>query len=326
MISRTLAALSALALTSAVSFAPASAAAAADCTAVAHTTLAGVLTTTDGEPGGPPSNALLTLRAAALEVALPDATSKALWLTAPPAGTKLADVRDLALRTRQLVPAGVSMPSLQVVINPHRADLPAFTFSTLVYEPYQSGHAIPYNEPKTWNALDGSERWWSTKAATDGGFASQSAPEAWSALLARYPDATVTAWGWNVGKGAPGTRAQLLGAQFGTVAGCQRHAWIKPVVTSPSTSASPSPTPSTSQTSASPSASATASTSTSPSKSATTALPSSSASTALPLPSDASDDGGLPVTGGSLTWLLIAGVAALGAGAIAIVSARRRRS
>ncbi len=220
-------------------------AAAATCTTLTHTDTAGVLTTTNGEPGGPSSGATLALRRGGLEVALPDTTSKALWLTASP-GLTLAAVRDVVLRTRQHVPASVSLPSVQIQIDPDPTDLSAGAphFTTLVYEPYQNGHTIVLDTVQTWGNLDGATKWWSTRAlpalpatSTAQGLVS------WSSVLAAYPRASVLAWGWNVGKGAPGTRASLVSVQLGTAAGCTRHVWAAPAVT-PTPSASVSATPS----------------------------------------------------------------------------------
>jgi len=336
------------------------------CTTLTHTDTAGVLTTTNGEPGGPSSGATLRLRQGGLEVALPDATSKALWLTPSP-GLALSAVREVALRTRQHVPASVSMPSVQIQIDPDPTDLSvgAPHFTTLVYEPYQNGHAIPLDEPRTWSNLDGATKWWSTRTLP--ALPATSTPQglvSWQSVLDAYPRATVLAWGWNVGKGAPGTRASLVYVQLGTAAGCARHVWAAPAV-SPTPSASVTPS---SSVTPSASVSATPSVSVSPSRSATpSASPSRSATPSASVSPrfascveayaagyenigrtspwyrpefDSDDDGiaceasdlttpsasdGLPVTGSSVLGFAGAGVLLVCAGLAAVWRARRRK-
>lgn len=305
------------------------------CTYSNHTNTTGILTTSDGEVGGPPSNAQLTLRPNAVEGALPDALSKILWLkpvSAGPPPVLLSDLANLSLRTKQLVPSSVSMPSYQIQVNPDPADLltgpdhPHFT--TLVFEPYQSGFPISYNTAQTWSNLNGSTKWWSTRnlpLLPAGG--TQASPTAWSAIVAAYPRATVLAWGWDMGKGAAGTRAQLLGIRFGTTKTCEVHTWTKPAPTH-------SPTPSPSQTSPSPTASASITPSASSTPSASASSPASptaatSTSSAAVLPSLAGDEptgGSLPVTGSGLVGKSIVaaiGLLALGFGALFLV--RRRK-
>lgn len=254
------------------------------CVTTGHTNTTGILTTTDGEVGGPPSNAVLTLKPGAIEGALPDALSKILWLkpvSAGPPPVLLSDLANLSLRTKQLVPSSVSMPSYQIQVNPSPDDPAGVHFTTLVFEPYQSGFPISYNTAQTWSNLNGSTKWWSTRTlplVTGGG--TQAAPASWASIVAAYPKATVLAWGWDMGKGAAGTRAQLLGIRFGTAKSCEVHTWTKPTV-----KPSQSPTPSPSQTSPSPSATATSTTTSSASPSGS---PSTSTHTATSSPSSSS--------------------------------------
>lgn len=302
---------------------PSGSARAVTCTQVTHTTTAGVLTNVAGEPGNPESGATATLVRGGIELALPTQPSKAIWLQALPAGTKLSSVRNLALATRQLVPGSVSLPSYQLQLNPKKTGAPSFL--TLVYEPYTNGHSIALNDTQTWSALDGQTKWWATRDVTLNGVPlprQSTAP--WAAFLAEFPDAEVLAWGWNVGSGAPGTRAQLRGIRFGTTSSCEVHSWTRPIASqSPTATSSPSTT-------GSPSATSTPSATSSPSRTPTlTPTPTSSTTGAgvagepfVPPPAD-----DLPVTGSSGPLrVFVAGLAVFATGVAAVAFARRRKS
>lgn len=320
--------LAVLVLASTLTFAPATAVA-ATCTTVTHTGTAGILTTVNGEPGGPPSAATAVITPAGVVASLPDATSKVLWLEPPAAGTRLVDVADLSYRVQQLVPGSVVLPAFQLQIDPDPADTTAGAphFTTLVYEPYLDGYGNIGSAFKTFDVDEPNRKWWSTKVLplAPGTMTFQN-PLPFAEFTHAYPRAVVLAYGWNFGKGSPQQKARVSRLLFATKTGCVSHRWSKPVPTRPTQS----PTPSASQTSPSP----TASSGGSPSASASTSTPiptsSVSASSASPTPTrttgvvPAGDEGSLPTTGAGLTGMLAAGLLMVGVGGFAVWRARRR--
>ncbi len=315
MILRPLAALAVLGAT----FALGAPAHAATCVTTTHTTTTGILTTQDGEPGGPASNATVTLRATGVDVALPDALSKAQFLVPAPSNTALADVTDLRLRMRQVVPGSVVLPSYQLVIDPEPTVPAGVHFATLVFEPYLNGYAAS-TATRTFDADEPFVKWWSTRALPALPAADGRTALAFSAFVTAYPGARVLAYGWNSGKGNAGQRAVVTSVAFETDAMCSVHAWVRPVTpSSPSASVSVSPSASNSPT-ASPSASVSRTPSRSP-----TASPSTSAAAVLPDVQAPSDPDALPVTGSSLVPRVAGlGVVALVAGFGVVWFARRR--
>jgi hypothetical protein len=55
--------------------------------------------------------------------------------------------------------------------------------------------------------------------------ATQAFPTAWSTILAAYPDATVLAYGANLGKGSAGASARVDDLTFGGADACATHQW-----------------------------------------------------------------------------------------------------
>jgi len=309
---------------------------AAPCTTIAHTSTAGILTTTDGETGGPPSAATATLRTTGVQVALPDSTSKAQWLLAAPSGTLLSDVRDARIRMRQDVPGSVVLPSYQLVIDPDPADTTAGAphFSTLVWEPYKNGYGYESGF-RSYDVDEPAALWWSTRTLplVPGAVQGAQAPFTLATYKAAYPRARVLAYGWNAGKGSAGVKATIAAWKFETGAVCTSHTWAKPVVTQPP-SATPSLTPSATGTpsataSATSSATATATGTPSATASATSSVSASPSATRSPSPGIAGfatpeQDDGLPVTGASLSFVIAGAAGLLVAGGALLWWTRRR--
>jgi LPXTG-motif cell wall-anchored protein len=302
------------------------------CTVVPHSSNAGILTTTDGEaPVAALTNAsagTAVLRPDGVELSLPDAQSKTQFLVNLSPSVPLAGVTDLRYRLEQLVPGSTVLPSYQLVINPE-PDVPAGVhFTTLVYEPYQNGYAaLPANTFHTFDVDEAPQSWWSTKtlSAIPGAIQGAQKPFTLKTYTDVYPGATVTAYGFNFGKGSANQKARAQSLTFATKNGCVVHQWSKPT-TSPSPSASASPSPSVSSTAtASPSVSTSTASST-PSTSTTTASPSSSVTIVPSLAGDDAGNGDLPVTGVRSGAIVLAALAFVGLGGAAIVLARRRRS
>jgi hypothetical protein len=199
------------------------------CKTVQHGTTEGIVTTSNGEApasNNPPSTAVVTLRPQGVEGYLPDANAKALFLDEPARPVKLAQIGKLSFRTYQLVNS-VALWSYQLPIDINGGALQAGDFTTLVYEPYQDNQAIHMNQWQTWDALrGGNAKWWSTHplAHVLNG-ADQAHPTAWSAILAAYPDATVLAYGTDLGKGAPLAKSRVDSLVFGAGNRCVVHKW-----------------------------------------------------------------------------------------------------
>lgn len=199
------------------------------CKTVQHGTTEGIVTTSDGEapsPTNPPSTAVVKLRAQGVEATLPDNSAKALFLDEPARTVKLSQVGRLSFRTYQLVD-GVALWSYQLPIDINGGTLDKGDFTTLVYEPYQDAQTIHKNQWQTWDALrSGNAKWWSTHplAGIPTG-ATQDHPTAWSAILAAYPNATVLAYGTDLGKGTMGASSRVDGLVFGARNGCVVHQW-----------------------------------------------------------------------------------------------------
>jgi hypothetical protein len=202
----------------------------APCQNVRHGTSEGVVTTSNGEaPTGtnPNSTAVVKVVRDGLEASLPDAAAKALFLQEPPRTVRVADLGRLMYRTYQLNPSGVAVWSYQLPIDINGGTLQAGEFTTLVFEPYQDGQTVSPGRWQDWDALrGGAAKWWSTRnlAALPNG-ATQAFPTAWSAIVAAYPNATVLAYGLDLGKGAAGASSRVDGLTFGAPGGCSIHRW-----------------------------------------------------------------------------------------------------
>ncbi|WP_327007840.1 hypothetical protein OHA72_11515 [Dactylosporangium sp. NBC_01737] len=202
----------------------------APCKVVKHGTTEAIVTTSNGEAPSTtnaPSTAVVKVGKEGVEATLPDAGAKALYLEEPVRTTKVARIGKLSYRTLQLNPGSVALWSYQLPIDINGGTLQAGDFTTLVYEPYQDGRSIVADRWQTWDALRGGQaKWWSTRAlplVANG--ATQAFPTAWAAILAAYPDATVLAYGMNLGKGSPGASARVDGLTFGAGDACVTHQW-----------------------------------------------------------------------------------------------------
>jgi hypothetical protein len=203
---------------------------AAACKTVKHGTTEGIVTTSNGEApsnSNPPSTATVKVVKEGVEATLPDNSAKALYLEEPAKATRVAQIGKLSYRTLQLNPGSVALWSYQLPIDINGGTLQAGDFTTLVYEPYQDGRAIQANQWQTWDALrGGSAKWWSTRAlplVANG--ATQAFPTAWSTIVAAYPNATVLAYGMDLGKGSAGASGRVDGLTFGTGGSCVTHQW-----------------------------------------------------------------------------------------------------
>jgi hypothetical protein len=198
------------------------------CKVQKHGTTEGILTTSNGEvptKNNPPSSAVVTLRTQGVEATLPDDKAKALFLTEPARTVKLSQIGKLSFRTYQLV-TGPALWSYQLPIDINGGALNPGEFTTLVYEPYQDAQTITKNQWQAWDALrNGNAKWWSTRALTLPGGADQAHPTAWSAIVAAYPNATVLAYGTDLGKGTPGASSRVDSVAFGARNGCVVHEW-----------------------------------------------------------------------------------------------------
>jgi hypothetical protein len=202
----------------------------AACGTVRHGNTEGILTTSNGEaPTTTNSNSTAVVKVVrdGVEATLPDANAKALYLEEPKKTVKLTHIGKLAYRTYQLNSSGVAVWSYQLPIDINGGTLQAGDFTTLVYEPYQDGQTITPNTWQGWDALrQGNAKWWSTRSLANvpnGG--TQAFPTAWSALVAAYPDATVLAYGIDLGKGSAGASARVDGLVFGADSTCSAHQW-----------------------------------------------------------------------------------------------------
>jgi hypothetical protein len=202
----------------------------APCKLVKHGTTEAIVTTSNGEAPSTtnaPSTAVVKVGKEGAEATLPDGSAKALYLEEPARTTKVARIGKLSYRTLQLNPGSVELWSYQLPIDINGGALQAGDFTTLVYGPYQDGHTIRSDQWQTWDALRGGDaKSWSTRSLpllTNG--ATQAFPTAWSAILAAYPDATVLAYGLNLGKGSAGASARADALTFGTADACVTHQW-----------------------------------------------------------------------------------------------------
>ncbi|GAA3290246.1 hypothetical protein Dvina_02030 [Dactylosporangium vinaceum] len=202
----------------------------APCSTVRHGNTEGILTTSNGEapsPTNPNSTAVLTLQREGVDATLPDNSAKALYLEEPSRTVKLNRIGKLTYRTVQLAQSGVAVWSYQIPIDINGGTLQAGDFTTLVYEPYQDGQTITPGKWQNWDALrKGQAKWWSTRALTNvANGATQTFPTAWSTIIAAYPDATVLAYGLDLGKGAPGASSRVDSLTFGADTTCAQHRW-----------------------------------------------------------------------------------------------------
>ncbi len=202
----------------------------APCKVVRHGTTEAIVTTSNGEAPSStnaPSTAVVKVVKEGVEASLPDAGAKALYLEEPAKTTRVAQIGKLSYRTLQLNPGSVALWSYQLPIDINGGTLQPGDFTTLVYEPYQDGRTIQSGKWQTWDALRGGEaKWWSTRSlplVTNG--ATQAFPTAWSAILAAYPNATVLAYGLNLGKGSAGASARADTLTFGAADRCVTHQW-----------------------------------------------------------------------------------------------------
>jgi hypothetical protein len=199
------------------------------CKTVQHGTTEGIVTTSNGEapsPTNPPSSAVLNLRTQGVEATLPDALAKALFLEVPSRTVKLNQIGKLSYRTYQLVD-GVALWSYQLPIDINGGTLQPGDFTTLVYEPYQDNQAIIKNQWQNWDVLrGGNAKWWSTHSlpGVPSG-ATQSFPTTWSTIVAALPNATVLAYGADLGKGTAGASSRVDRLVFGAGNSCVTHRW-----------------------------------------------------------------------------------------------------
>jgi hypothetical protein len=212
--------------------------AAAHCRVVGHGDAQDILTTSNGEPvtpTNPVSSAQVKVLANGVEATLPDNTAKAQFLVQPASTTTVASLNRLTYRTYQLNASSVAVWSYNIAIDINGGTLGAGEFTTLVYEPYQDQRTIKPNEWQTWDTLrGGAAKWWSTRSlALVPNGATQSFPTAWSMITSAYPNATVLAWGTNLGKGAPGASARVNAVTFGTARTCTTHEWSTRYARSP---------------------------------------------------------------------------------------------
>jgi len=95
------------------------------------------------------------------------------------------------------------------------------SYASLTYEPYvqSTGNAgIVVGTWQQWNATattNGDGRWWTSKIANPEP-GSQASPIPWAAFQAKYPDAKVVGYGFNVGSFNPGMTLAGDGLVFGT--------------------------------------------------------------------------------------------------------------
>ena len=125
-------------------------------------------------------------------------------------GTTLSSITGLSYATYNNNAATVALPSINIQIDVNGGTLMPGEFRTLVYEPYQQGPFV--NTPGIWRNWDayngGAGKWWSTGASS----CPQSAPCAWTALVASFPGATITGgFGINAGSYNPGLDASVDG-------------------------------------------------------------------------------------------------------------------
>ena len=202
----------------------------APCQSIKHGTTEAILTTSNGEaPSGTNPNSTATVKVVkeGVEANLPDANAKALYLEEPARATRVAQIGKLSYRTYQLNANSVALWSYQLPIDINGGTLQAGDFTTLVYEPYQDARTIQPNTWQTWDTLrGGAAKWWSTRAlplVPNGG--TQASPTPWSTILAAYPNATVLAYGIDLGKGTPGAAGRADTLTFGAVTTCVTHEW-----------------------------------------------------------------------------------------------------
>jgi hypothetical protein len=149
-----------------------------------------------------------------------DATTaaKADYWTRDSAGTRLADVNDLSYWTFQAAtpqpPHAAVSYQLQLDGN---GDAPG-GFTTLVFEPYQSGIPGAVVVPAVWQQWDvDAGRFWSTRTVTECGLVSgPGGPAIYSlaGMQALCPDAVVLGNGVNIGTFNPGYTVATDGVQF----------------------------------------------------------------------------------------------------------------
>ena len=147
-------------------------------------------------------------------------TAKADYWTRDSLGTPLADVNDLSYWTFQAATPQppIAAVSYQVQIDANGAAAGGFT--TLVFEPYQSGIAGGVVLPATWQQWDvDAGQFWSTRSFVDGTcilVAGGGGPPFYTlaALKTLCPDAVVLGNGVNIGSNNPGYTVATDGVQF----------------------------------------------------------------------------------------------------------------
>jgi hypothetical protein len=150
-----------------------------------NTGLAGTGTMVEG-PGDPPAgtgSARLTLTGLA---------DRQVLSTVRYAGTALKDLAALDYWTyRASADAGNLLAiSLQFDVDYDLTDANTAFQGRLVFEPYQSGSAVPQNTWQQWDALNG--KWWASRPPGNV-VCPQSAPCTWAQVLADFPNAGVRA-------------------------------------------------------------------------------------------------------------------------------------
>jgi hypothetical protein len=215
------------------------------CGTTSHTSINGILTTSDGEAvkadASNQSTGTAALTAQGVQVQLKDTLSKLLWLNPVATKVTLADVTNLSYSVTQEQAASTVLPSMQLVIDPNptvAADVPGVHFATLVYEPYVNGYSVAKSTAHVYSGAEAPQKWWSTKPAATALLPSgggQANPDTWGDIVAKYPGAVVKSYGWSFGKmgGAPATPVAQLATvstlRFATDTSCARHTWAAPV-------------------------------------------------------------------------------------------------
>ncbi|HEX9991191.1 MAG TPA: right-handed parallel beta-helix repeat-containing protein [Chloroflexia bacterium] len=132
------------------------------------------------------------------------------------AGTRLADITNLAYSSYSEGASNILAPSLQFDIDYNLTDSNTAWQGRLIYEPYQDGSVITPGSWQTWSPMTG--KWWASGAPGNGS-CSQSTPCTWNQVLTAFPQAGLRAGnGWlhfKVGVWAGGFTGYVDGFTFG---------------------------------------------------------------------------------------------------------------